>query len=155
MSAIITDSVISSTSVGGSSPAGLAAPRGTSSTIVSDCSCLTDRLTLIVSGAGRGNCSCSAARLGGTPRCSTQRPIGTIRPVSSASGMNSTGGIVPRVGCVPAQQRLDAVDRAAGEADDRLVVHRELAVVERALEVGAQLEPLDAPRSCMAGSKTR
>jgi hypothetical protein len=30
----------------------------------------------------------------------TQRPIGTISPVSSASGMNCIGGSTPRSGCV-------------------------------------------------------
>ena len=34
-------------------------------------------------------------------------------PISSASGMKSAGGIMPRVGMVPAQQRLEAADLVA------------------------------------------
>ena len=37
--------------------------------------------------------------------CSTQRPIATIRPVSSASGMKSSGGTMPRSGWI---QRISA-----------------------------------------------
>ena len=70
---------------------------------------------------------------------STQRPIGTISPVSSANGMKSSGSTQAALGVVPAQQRLDARDAAVGEADDRLVVELELAAVERPLQVGAQL----------------
>ncbi len=51
----------------------------------------------------------TAMQIGGKPeRChatfcaharrSTHRPIGTIKPVSSASGMNSTGGTTPKIG---------------------------------------------------------
>jgi EAL domain-containing protein (putative c-di-GMP-specific phosphodiesterase class I) len=43
---------------------------------------------------------------------------------------------------VPAEQRLHARDRAVGEADDRLVVQLQLVGHDRALQVGAQLEPL-------------
>ena len=42
---------------------------------------------------------------GGRPRRSTQRPSGTISPVSSASGMKSPGGTRPRAGC---RQRTSA-----------------------------------------------
>ena len=42
---------------------------------------------------------------------STQRPIGTISPVSSASGMNASGGTRPRVGVLPAHERLEPDDR--------------------------------------------
>ncbi len=41
---------------------------------------------------------------------STKRPIATIIPVSSASGMNSAGMIVPRSGC---SQRTSASAAAA------------------------------------------
>ena len=36
---------------------------------------------------------------------SAQRPSGTIRPVSSATGMNSAGETAPRTGC---RQRISA-----------------------------------------------
>ena len=42
------------------------------------------------------------------PSRRTQRPIGTIRPVSSAIGMNSSGRDEAALGVAPAQQRLDA-----------------------------------------------
>ena len=41
---------------------------------------------------------------------STQRPIGTIRPISSASGMKLSGREHAALGVMPAQQRLDAGD---------------------------------------------
>ncbi len=58
---------------------------------------------------------------------STHLPIGTIRPVSSAMGMNVAGGTVPSCGMVPAQQRLDAVDAAGAQVELGLVVQRHLA----------------------------
>ena len=39
---------------------------------------------------------------------STHSPSWMISPVSSAIGMNSAGEIRPRIGMVPAQQRLEA-----------------------------------------------
>ena len=48
-------------------------------------------------------------------------------PVSSASAMNSAGGIVPRVGMRPAHQRLEPGDRLRLEVDDRLIVEVELS----------------------------
>ena len=41
---------------------------------------------------------------------STHSPSGTISPISSAIGMNSAGGTMPRFGMAPAQQRLEAAD---------------------------------------------
>ena len=56
----------------------------------------------------------------------TQPPSGTIRPVSSASGMNSIGGTMPRVGWRQ-RTRASAPDDLAGlELDDRLVLEDEL-----------------------------
>ena len=68
-----------------------------------------------------------------------------IRPVSSATGMNWIGGIVPRVGWFQRTQRFDAEDLSAGEPDDRLVVQLELVQAERVLEIRSKLEPLDDP----------
>ena len=67
---------------------------------------------------------------------STHWPIGRIRPVSSASGMNCAGAMSPRVGMVPAQQCLDAVVGAGPEPHDRLVVDLELVELECALKLG-------------------
>ena len=50
---------------------------------------------------------------------------------------------MPRARVHPAQQRLDAVVGALIEADDRLVVDLELLELERPLELGLELEPLD------------
>jgi hypothetical protein len=61
----------------------------------------------------------------------------------------------PALGVVPAHERLDAGDPAVVELDDRLVVELELAVLERALQVGLELEPRERASSCIAGSKTR
>ena len=115
----------------------------TSSTIVSDWSCLTERLTLIVSGGVRGNRSWRTSAPGGRPPASTQRPIGTIRPVSSASGMKLSGLDQPARRVLPAKQRLDAVVAALIEANDGLVVDLELVQLERPLQLRLQLEPLD------------
>ena len=81
---------------------------------------------------------------------STQRPIGTISPLSSASGMNSSGGTTPRVGVVPADQRLDADHLRAGEVEDRLVERARTAppARPRSVEVGLQREPPSRPRTC-------
>ena len=44
---------------------------------------------------------------------------------------------------VPADERLEPADVAVRELDHRLVVELELVVVERALQVGLELEPAD------------
>ena len=49
----------------------------------------------------------------------------------------------PALGVTPAQQRLHAADLAAGQAHDRLIVDLKLAGRHRALQVGAQFEPLE------------
>ena len=95
----------------------------------------------------RGSRRASAQQRARRASCSTQRPIGTISPVSSASGMNSTRRDQAALGVAPAQQRLEAGrSTPSGEPDDRLVVQLELAGVDRALQVGAQLEPVEHAR---------
>ena len=71
--------------------------------------------------------SCQRAAWRHASRAPTS-PIGTMSPVSSASGMNSPGATRPRVGMLPAHQRLDADDApgrrpttSAGSADAELV----------------------------------
>ena len=66
---------------------------------------------------------------------STQRPSGTTMPVSSASGMNSDGGTRPRSRCSQRDQRLDAQGAAGGEVDDGLVMHAQLAALERTAQL--------------------
>ena len=51
-----------------------------------------------------------------------------------------SGGDQAALGVVPAQQRLHPGDVAVGQPHDRLVVQLELATVQAALEIGAQLQ---------------
>ena len=123
-SASITVSVTSSTSDAGSRPVDCSARR-TSSTIDSDCSCLTERLTLIVSAGSRGNrcCSCAAlaARLAEHPPADRDDQAGLLGERDELRRRDE-----PARRVVPAQQRLDAVVGPPLEADDRLVVDLEL-----------------------------
>ena len=77
-----------------------------------------------------------------------------MRPISSASGMKAPGGIMPLLGMVPADQRLEAADLVAREIDHRLVVQLELAGRQRLAQV-----VLHARRACIcasiSGSKKR
>ena len=68
------------------------------------------------------------------------RPTGTISPVSSSSGTNSIGATRAALGMLPAHERLHAGHVAPREVHDRLVAQRELARVERPLQVGLQLQ---------------
>ena len=60
-------------------------------------SCRGDTLALTVRRRGDGRSACHAATCAQAVS-STHRPSGTMSPVSSASSMNSPGGISPRVG---------------------------------------------------------
>ena len=64
-----------------------------------------------------------------------------IASVSSAMGMNVDGGTGPERGVVPAQQRLDADDVAAGEVDLWLVDEMQLTAVESDAELGRERQP--------------
>ena len=66
-------------------------------------SCIADTLTATPICSGHLAASLHAPRM-------THSPIGTIRPVSSAIGMNSLGATA-RVRDAPAQERLSAVTR--------------------------------------------
>ena len=70
-------------------------------------------------------------------------PIGMMSPVSSASGMNSSGGDHAPLRMVPAGERLHADDLVGRQVDDRLVVRLELASATAATEVRLQAHPLD------------
>ena len=84
---------------------------------------------------------------------STQRPSGTMRPVSSATGMNSRAGPAP-LGMLPAHQRLEAGQLARGEVDDGLVVEdRTRCALERAAQVGLDAQLRSTARRCMSASK--
>ena len=90
------------------------------------------------------------------PLRSTHTPISLIRPISSASGMNSSGGTRPRTGCFQRNERLEAADRVRFHVDQRLEVDHELVVRQRRAQVEfeqpAHLQrgrPFPARRSCM------
>ena len=57
-----------------------------------------ERLTATSKGRASGRCSCQA-RIWRQARSCTQRPIGSIRPLSSAIETNSAGSSRPRSGC--------------------------------------------------------
>ncbi len=100
-----------------------------------------EMLTLIRSLPARA-CACCHARACRHASSRTQPPMGMIRPVSSARGMNSDGSSKPALRVLPPDQRLDGNGLAAVEADDGLVVEDELAVVDRPLQLGRPFEPL-------------
>ena len=104
-----------------------------------------DRLTLMTS-CDPGSVS-SQARACRQAVSSTQRPIGMIRPVSSASGMNDSGGTRPRVGCCQRTSASSPTIRLGREVDDRLVVEPQLVALERAAEVVLELDPLHRRRA--------
>ena len=114
----------------------------TSSTRLSCWKCRAEMLTLRRSGMALGKCRCHSRAWRHACR-STQRPSGTMRPVSSASGMNSLREQEPALGVAPADRAPRTRCRvAAVEADDRLVEELELALVDGPLQIGGPLEPL-------------
>ena len=92
-------------------------------------------------------------RAGASAVSSTQAPIGTIRPFSSASGMNSAGEITPHSLVGPAQQRLARDHRAVGERDDRLVVDLELVGATARCAGRARRSGAGRPRARRSASK--
>ena len=74
---------------------------------------------------------------------STQRPIGTISPVSSASGMNCIGGSTPSSGWVQRSSASTPVICPRRHIHLGLVVQRELVAIERVAQRGLQRQPLD------------
>ena len=81
-------------------------------------------------------------------------PSGTMKPISSASGMKCAGRDHALLGMAPADEGLEAADLVAREIEDRLVVQLELAGRERLAQVVFQ-----ARRTCIcasiSGSKKR
>ena len=116
-------SVISSTRAAGSSPVMASAAR-VSSTSSASCNWRPERLTLTVSPesgyASRQRCTWAHASR------STQPPIRTICPVSSASGNEVLGQQVAVARVIPAHQRLEPEDDAGPEVHDGLIVEHQL-----------------------------
>ena len=63
-----------------------------------------------------------------------------IRPVCSACGMNSSGGMKPRFGSSQRISASSAAQPAGGEVVDRLVVQDELVLGERAAQARGERE---------------
>ena len=94
-------------------------------------------------------------------------PMGTMRPVSSAREMKSCGRDQTVIRVVPAHQCLGADHRSRGEVDHGLVLHDELATLERAVQrrsggqASLRLEPqrlvehLDATPAAFLGAVHR
>ena len=61
----------------------------------------------------------------------TQRPTGTISPVSSSAGRNSSGRTRPRLGSSQRMSASTPTRRLGPQRHDRLVVETELALLER------------------------
>ena len=102
-------------------------------------SSLGARFTLTESPARPGNVACQAFVCLHASR-STTRPIFTIRPSSSASGMKLAGGITPWP-ADPANERLETDQPSVAQVHDGLVVHHDLAALDRPLERRAKLCP--------------
>jgi len=96
VSCMSTDSVISSLRQAGSSPVS-ASTAVTCSTSPSLTNCRQETLTLTDSPAASGIVRCQD-RNWRHASLMTKRPMGRIRPVSSARGMNRAGGMMPRWG---------------------------------------------------------
>jgi hypothetical protein len=60
------------------------------------------------------------------------------------NGMKSPGGIMPRRGMVPAEQRLEAGDAAVLQPHDRLVGEREFLALDGAAQVRFELQAVGA-----------
>ena len=67
--------------------------------------------------------------------------MGTIIPVSSATGMKSDGQHDPVTLAVPPQERLGAHHPAVGESHDRLVEQLELVALDGLAQGGLEVEP--------------
>ena len=73
---------------------------------------------------------------------STHSPIGTMRPVSSASGMKRSGRISPRCGWFQRTSASTRVDRAGAQVHARLVVQQQLVALDGAAQALLHREPL-------------
>ena len=93
--------------------------------------------------ASRADARRSSRALPRTRSRSTCWPISSMRPASSANGMNDSGPSRPRSGCCQRTSASSAVMRPDSQLVDRLVVHDELAAFGRAAEVRLEVEPFD------------
>ena len=66
---------------------------------------------------------------------SAHRPMGTIRPDFSASGMNRPGGTTPSSGCCHRASASTPTMRSALQIDLGLVLEKQLVALERASQL--------------------
>jgi len=87
--------------------------------------------------------------------------MGTIKPVSSVTWMNSEGITRPRLGCPPPHQGLHFGNRAGIERHLGLIVDLEAAPLDRSPKVFVELEtleglgPVSGPRPSNAAKLAR
>ena len=115
--------------------------------------CLADRFTLTVSGRAGRQLGLPRSPAGGRLREGPSMPIGTIRPVSSATGMKSAGTPGRDRQCCQRTSASKPSRSAARKRDDRLVVQLELAAARWR---GADRSPVgDAPSARCAHARCR
>ena len=73
----------------------------------------------------------------------TQSPMASMRPISSASGMNSPGAIRPPRGSCHRSSALHAHDGAGREVHDRLVVQHPVLALDGLAQPGRQRQLAD------------
>ena len=117
--------------------------RRTSSTSVDRSNSFDEMFTVSVSGLSNVRCHSATCRQASRI---TQCVSGTIRPVSSATGMNSAGGVIVPSGRFQRTSASKPHALARLQLDDRLVVDAELLALERAPELRFEREPLDRRR---------
>ena len=100
---------------------------------------MAERLTLTESGSGSAGQS-SQPRSVSTAVSSAQRPSATIRPDSSATGMNSVGEIGPRRSWSQRASASKPEMAPVREIDQRLKGKVELAAFDRASKLGLDAE---------------
>ena len=102
--------------------------------------------------SGRPNIRCHAAPWRQASR-STKQVSGTMRPVSSATGMNSEGDTSRPSGRFQRTSASRPRDLGRGQLDDRLVEHRELVALDRLAQLGLERQAR-APRSRASAGRT-
>ena len=130
---ISTDSVISISSRRAGSPAAASAPTTTVSRFWF-ITWIGDRLTAILMPSGQCAASAQALR-------NTHSPSGTMSPISSATGMNSAGEIMPRSGCFQRSSASQPVIAVVLDADQRLVMQLEFAFRQGLAQRDFELAP--------------
>ena len=123
-SAMTALSVISSFRQRGSSPVSSRRSARSPSTRPGCWSCLRREVDAHRRAAPASGCCCCQLATAGTPPPAPSCPIGMIRPVSSASGMNCAGETRPRVGCSQRTSASSSPISPVCERHDRLVDRR-------------------------------